>query len=170
VSEPESLILQPSDASALDHVVFEERRPPVGRAVAGALLAAALGAAAWAVMVVVTDHSFGIVAAALGVLSGQLVLRAGGGWRGVFPAAAAVVSIVVALVVGKYSAFAYAIHRDADRRYGAAGGRYFGYLSGHTWHAFHATLGSEFSVFYLLWVGLGAIAAWRIAGPPDIGP
>ena len=57
-------------------------------------------------------------------------------------------------------------HRDAQQRYGAAGARYFGYLSDHTWSAFHANLGTEFSAFYLLWVGFGVYAAWRIVGPP----
>ena len=166
MSESESLTLQPSDqAASFDAVVHEVRRPPIGRAVAGAVLAAALGAAAWALMVIVTDHSFGIAAAGLGILSGQVVHRFTGGWRGVVPAAVAAVSVVVALAVGKYAAFAYVIHRDAQHRFGAAGGRYFGYLSGHTWGAFHANLGTEFSAFYLLWVGSGVFAAWRIAGP-----
>jgi len=47
----------------------------------------------------------------------------------------------------------------------ALGGRYYGYLSGHTWDLFHSHLGTVFSAFYLLWVGLGIAAAWRIVGP-----
>ena len=153
MSESELLTLQPSEAESppFAAVAFEAVRPPVGRAIAAAALAAALGAAAWAVMVIVTDHSFGH--------------RFTGGKRGVMPVAAAAVATVVALVVGKYAAFAYVIHRDAEQRFGAGGGRYFGYLSSHTWNAFHANLGTEFSAFYLLWVGFGVLAAWRIVGP-----
>ena len=77
----------------------------------------------------------------------------------------AAASVVVALVVGKYAAFAYVIHRDAQHRFGAAGARYLGDLSGHTWNAFHANLAAEFSAFYLVWVGFGVVAAWRIADP-----
>jgi hypothetical protein len=165
--ESESLTLTPADTTAQLRaaVAHEDDRQPFGRAVAAAALAAALGAAAWAGMVIVTDHSFGLVAAGLGILSGQLVHRLTGGRRGLFPAAAAAVSIIVALVVGKYAAFAYIIHRDAQQRYGAAGAKYFSYLSDHTWSAFHANLGTEFSAFYLLWVGFGVYAAWRIVGP-----
>jgi len=68
-------------------------------------------------------------------------------------------------VAGKYAAFAYIIHRDAEHRFGTLGGRYYGYLSGHTWDLFHSHLGTEFSAFYILWVGLGIAAAWRMAGP-----
>jgi hypothetical protein len=166
MSESESLTLPPSEADApLAAVVHEAIRPPIGRAVAGGIVGAAAGAAAWALMVIVTDHSFGLAAAGLGIVSGQLVHRFAGSWRGVVPAAIAAVSVVVALAVGKYAAFAYIIHRDAQERFGALGGSYYGYLSGHTWSAFHAHLGSEFSAFYLLWVGFGVYAAWRIAGP-----
>jgi hypothetical protein len=167
MSESESLTLQATEPESppFAAVAFEAVRPPVGRAIAAAALAAALGAAAWAVMVIVTDHSFGLAAAGLGILSGKLVHRFTGGKRGVMPAAVATVSIVVALVVGKYAAFAYVIHRDAEQRFGAGGARYFGYLSSHTWNAFNANLGTEFSAFYLLWVGFGVLAAWRIVGP-----
>jgi hypothetical protein len=164
--ESESLTLEPAEAaSPLAAVAYEDVRPPIGRAVAAAVLAAAVGAAAWALMVILTNHSFGVVAAGLGILSGRLVYRFTGGTRGVLPFAAAAVSIVVALVVGKYAAFAYLIHRDAQQRFGAVGAKYYGYLSGHTWSAFHSNLGTEFSAFYLLWVGFGILAAWRIVGP-----
>ena len=166
MSELDSLTIQPAEpAPAFGAVAHEAVRPPVGRALLGAALGAAFGAAAWAAMVILTNHSIGIAATCLGLLSGGLVGRISGGWRGVFPAVAAAVSVVVALVIGKYSAFAYIVHRDAVQRYGAAGGRYFGYTSGHTWNAFHASLGSEFSPLYLLWLGLGAVAAWRMTGP-----
>jgi hypothetical protein len=168
--ESESFTLPPSEvAPALDAVVREAVRPPVGRAVAAAVVAALAGAAAWALMVIVTDHSFGVAAAGLGVLAGELVLRFTGGWRGAFPVAISAVAVVAALVVGKYAAFAYLVHRDAEQRYGAVGARYFGYTSGHTWDAFHAGLGSEFGPLYLLWVGLGVLVAWRIAGPARAG-
>jgi hypothetical protein len=168
--DPESLTLPQAEvASPFGAVVHEAVRPPVGRAAAAAVVAAAAGAAAWALMVVVTDHSFGVAAAGLGVLAGELMLRFTGGWRGVVPVAVAAVAVVVALVVGKYAAFAYLVHRDAEQRYGAVGARYFGYTSGHTWTAFHASLGSQFSPLYLLWVGLGVLVAWRITGPARAG-
>jgi hypothetical protein len=169
VSDSESLTLDPPAESSLACVVREASRPPTGRAVLAAALAAALGATAWAVMVVVTDHSIGIAAVGLGLLAGQLVHRLTGGERGVFPAVVSGVAVVAALVAGKYAAFAYLLHRDAEHRFGAVGGRYYGYLSGHTWDLFRSHLSTEFSAFYLLWVGLGIIAAWRIAGPKPAG-
>jgi hypothetical protein len=137
----------------------------VGRVVLAAGLAAVLGASAWAAMVAVTGHSIGIAAVGLGLLAGRLVAWFTGGERGVLPAAAAAAAVIVALVAGKYAAFAYVIHRDAEHRFGALGGRYYGYLSGHTWDLFHSHLSTEFSAFYILWVGLGIAAAWRMVGP-----
>jgi hypothetical protein len=157
MSEPNSL--------TVDAVVFEAVRPPVGRAIAAAVLAAVLGASLWALMVIVTDHSFGIAAAGLGILSGKLVYWATGGRRGVLPFAAAAVSVVIAVVAGKYAAFAYFIHRDAQQRFGARGANFYGYVSGHTWDAFHSGLGTIFGGFDLLWVAFGLLAAWRIVGP-----
>jgi hypothetical protein len=169
MSEPDSPTVTPeADSRPFDAVAFEAGRPPVGRAIAAAALAAALGAALWALMVIVTNHSFGIAAAGLGILSGKLVYQATGGKRGMLPFAAAAVSVVVAVVVGKYAAFAYLIHRDAQQRFGAAGARFYGYLSGHTWSAFHSGLGTIFGGFDLLWVAFGLFAAWRIVGLPRI--
>jgi hypothetical protein len=165
MSESQSLTLDPPAEPALADVVREDARPAVGRAVLGGILAAVLGASAWALMVAVTDHSIGIAAIGLGLLAGQLVAWFTGGERGLFPAAVSAVAVVVALVAGKYAAFAYVIHRDAEGRFGALGGRYYGYLSGHTWDLFHSHLSTEFSAFYILWVGLGITAAWRMVGP-----
>lgn len=165
--EPDSLTVEPAPESRpFDAVVREAVRPPVGRAIAAAALAAAVGAAAWALMVIATNTTFGIAAAGLGILSGKLVFRFTGGSRGVVPFAAAAVSVMVALVVGKYAAFAYLIHRDAGKRFGAAGANFYGYLSGHTWGAFHSSLSSQFGGFDVLWVAFGLLAAWRIVGPP----
>ena len=99
---------------------------------------------------------------------GKLVYWATGDRRGILPFAAAAVSVVVAVVAGKYAAFAYLIHRDAQQRFGAAGARAYGYLSGRTWDAFHSSLGSTFGGFDLLWVAFGLFAAWRIVGLPRI--
>jgi hypothetical protein len=138
---------------------------PLVQALAGAALAAVLGAAGWAAMVVTTKHSVGLAAVGLGLLSTFLIGRFTGGRRGVLFVVAAVLSVVVALAVGKYAAFAYLIHDEARQQYGAAGAAYFGYLSGHTWDAFTAHIGEEFSAFYLLWLGLAASVAWRRLGP-----
>src|SRR5579884_928575 len=118
MSELDSLSIHPADASpAFDAVARAAVRPPIGRTLVGAALGAALGASAWAAMVIFTDHSIGFAATGLGLLSGALVHWLSRGWRAVFPAVAAAASVVVALVVGKYAAFAYAIHRDALQRY-----------------------------------------------------
>jgi hypothetical protein len=94
-----------------------------------------------------------------------VISRFTGGRRGIAYVAAALVSVVVALGVGKYAAFAYLIHDEARQQYGDAGAAYFGYLSAHTWDAFTAHLSEEFSAFYLLWVGLAGSVAWRRLGP-----
>jgi hypothetical protein len=151
--------------SVTEAVARPDDGSPLAGAVAGAALAAALGAAGWAAMVVATNHSFGFAALGLGFLSTALVGRFAAGRRGVAYVAAAMVSVVVALAIGKYAAFAYLLHRDAQRELGSAGAAYFGYLSTHTWDAFTSHLSDEFSPFYLLWVGLAGSVAWRRLGP-----
>jgi hypothetical protein len=142
----------------------DDGSPLVG-ALAGAALGAALGAAGWAAMVIATNHSIGFAAIGLGYLSAVVISRFTGGKRGLAYVAAAVVSVVVALAVGKYAAFAYLIHDEARRHYGEAGAAYFGYLSGHTWDAFTAHLSEQLTPFYALWVGLAGSVAYRRLGP-----
>ena len=71
-SEPLTLAPLRGDA-ALDGVVTRGR-PAAGRSRASRRSASSLrcGAAAWALMVIVTDHSFGLAAAGLGILAGEL--------------------------------------------------------------------------------------------------
>ena len=153
--------------SITEAVALDEGSPFAG-AVVGAALGAALGAAGWAAMVAATDHSFGFAALGLGFLSTALVRRFSGGRRGIAYVALAMASVVVAIAVGKYAAFAYLIHRDAQRELGSAGAAYFGYLSTHTWDAFTRHLSEQFSPFYLLWVGLAGSVAWRRLGPTAV--
>jgi hypothetical protein len=150
------------DVSAL--AMHDDAGSPLGAAVAAAVLAAVIGATAWALMVVETNHSFGIAAIGLGLLAAALVERFTGGRRGVVLVAAAMAAVLVGLVVGKYAAFAYILHRDAENAFGPAGAGYYGYLSGNTWNAFWGHLGDEFSPFYLLWVGLAGSVVWRRLG------
>ena len=154
--------------SVTDAVVRADEGSPLAGALAGAAVAAALGAAGWAAMVIATNHSIGFAALGLGFLSTALVGRFSGGRRGLVYVAVAVGSVLVALAAGKYAAFAYILHRDAQRELGAAGADYFGYLSAHTWNAFTSHLSDEFSPFYLLWVGLAASVAWRRLGPGTV--
>jgi hypothetical protein len=46
--ESKSLTLEPTEAATFAGVAREDDRPPIGRALLAAALAAALGAAAWA--------------------------------------------------------------------------------------------------------------------------
>jgi hypothetical protein len=154
--------------SVTDAVVRADDGNPLAGAVAGAALAAAIGAAGWAAMVVATDHSIGFAALGLGLLSTALVSRFSGGQRGVVYVAIAMASVLVALAAGKYAAFAYILHRDAQRELGSAGAAYFGYLSGHTWKAFTDHLSEQFSAFYLLWLSLAGSVAWRRLGPGSV--
>ena len=150
------------DVSAL--AMHDDAGSPLGPAVVGAVLAAVIGATAWALMVVETNHSFGIAAIGLGLLAAVLVERFTGGRRGAVLAAAAMAAVLVGLVAGKYAAFAYLLHRDAENAFGPAGASYYGYLSANTWNAFWSHLGDEFSPFYLLWVGLAGSVVWRRLG------
>lgn len=140
-------------------------RADLAPALVAGVVAAALGAAGWALMVIETDHSYGFGAIGLGLLAGTLVSRAVGGRRAVSLVVIGLGSLLVALAVGKYAAFAYEIHRYAQARYGSAGAAAFGYLSANTWDAFRLDLSQQFSGFYLLWVGIGGISVWRALSP-----
>lgn len=152
------------DVSAL--AMREDARSRLLPLLGAAAAATVVGATAWALMVVATNHSFGIAAIGLGLLAAFLVERFTGGERGVVAVVAAMAAVVLGLVAGKYAAFAYLLHRDAVNAFGPAGASYYGYASANTWNAFWGHLGDEFSPFYLLWVGLAGSVVWRRLGAP----
>lgn len=169
MSETPDLGTGQSTPTAAELGILTDDRPGLSMAVTAGVLAAAIGAAGWTLMVIETDHSYGIAAIGLGLLSGALVSRASGGRRSMALVAVGLGSLVVALVVGKYAAFAYEVHRYAVAQYGSAGGSAFGYLSANIWHAFRASLSQEFSAYYLLWTGVGGFSIWRALSPTAKG-
>jgi len=135
------------------------------RVLGAAALAAVIGATGWMLMVVTTNYEIGFAAVGLGILSAFLVGEASGGRRSFGLVALALVSFVAALAIGKYGAFAYFLHQEAEDQFGAEVASHFGYLSSDTWAVFRDDPGAVFGGFDLLWIGIGALSIWRRLAP-----
>jgi hypothetical protein len=135
------------------------------RVLGAAALAAVTGAAGWMLMVVTTDYEIGFAAVGLGILSAFLVGQASGGRRSFGLVALALVAFVAALAIGKYAAFGYFLHQEAEQRFGAEFASHYGYLSPDTWTVFREDPGAVFGGFDLLWIGIGALSIWRRLAP-----
>ena len=135
------------------------------RVILATVIAAALGAAGWMLMVVTTKHEIGFAAVFLGILCARLISDASGRRRGFGLVALALVAFVAALAIGKYGAFAYFLQQVAQDRFGADVASHYGYLSQNTWEMFRADPSIVFDAFDVLWIGIGALSIWRRLAP-----
>ena len=148
----------------VDGAAATDADAPLWRAFAAGLVAAIAGAIAWMLIVIVSDYEVGIVAWAIGALAGFAVLLATAGRRGPALQAVAVVAALIGILLGKYLTFWWVV-RDEAEQFGVASD--FGVLSSNTFDLFREELGTVFSWYDLLWVGLAVVTAWRIPAPEE---
>ena len=149
-------------------VAVEEQSRPLALAVAAGLVAALVGAVAWALIVKWTDYEIGIAAWGIGLLSGAAVALAAGRARGPVLQAIAVASALVGILLGKYLSYAMVVQDEAKEA-----GVDLGLFSGEIREFFRDDLGDVFGLFDLLFVGLAVYTAWRALQPerePDAQP
>jgi ABC-type Fe3+-siderophore transport system permease subunit len=134
----------------------------------GLALAAAAGLAAaiaagvvWALIVKVSDYEIGVAAWGIGFLVGTTVVFAARRRKRTPLAAVAVVAALIGILLGKYLSFVFIAREELGETYG--------FLSGDTWNLFMDNKGIVFSFWDVLWIGLAAVTAWRVAypGEPD---
>ena len=115
----------------------------------------------WALIVKTTDYEIGIAAWAVGFLVGGAVVLAARGRRSTALAAIAVVCALLGVLVGKYLSFVF-IARDE-----LSGLAKVPFVSGDTWDLFTRNKDIVFSFWDVLWIGLAAVTAFRVARPRE---
>lgn len=122
------------------------------------LVAAAVGALAWGLIVRWTDYEVGIVAWGIGFVVGTAVVAGARGRRGPPLQVVAVACSLLGILLGKYLSFAFAIQELAEEE-----GFDVGLFSREMFDLFREELGTVFGLFDLLWAGLAVFTAWRLA-------
>ena len=128
-------------------------------AVAG-LAAALAGGVLWGLVVKWSDYEVGILAWAIGFVTGSAVLLASGGRRGQRLQAIAIVAALLGILLGKYLSFALIVQEDAENL-----GIDIGLFSGEMRDLFRENLSDVFGAFDLLWIGFAVFSAWRLLRP-----
>ena len=133
------------------------------RAAAMGALGALVGAAIWAVVVIVTNLEIGYLAVLVGFLAGYGVKYGAGGAHGRRLQKTAVACAFGGLVATKYIIFAHFFTAA-----GQAQGYKLGYFSFATVAAFPRVLLALLSPFDLLWLFIALSGAWRVPASPRV--
>lgn len=133
----------------------------------GGMLAAFIGGVAWGFIVKWTDYEIGFMAWGLGLLAGFMVVLFAKGKKGIPLQAAAVVSSVTGIAVGKYAIFMFMLRQAVLEKYGPESAAKVSALSDKVFAFFLKSLSSMLTGYDALWVILAVITAWRI--PKGLG-
>jgi len=131
-------------------------------AIFGAAVAAVVGGGVWGALTIYTNYEVGYVAWGLGVLSGFSVVWLSGGRKGPPLQIIAVVSSILAILIGKYLVFYSAIHDIATREAGADKAAALSAFSTEIMRLFVERVSSLLTPYDALWVILALGSAWRI--------
>ena len=142
-------------------VKTEEGGSPALAMLAG-LGAAIVGGVAWGLLVKYSDYEVGVVAWAIGFMTGYAVMRGAGGRRSADLQAIAIVTALLGILVGKYLGFAFAV-QDAERDFGVQ----TGLLSGEMFSLFRESLSEVFGLYDVLWTGFAVASAWYALRPAE---
>ena len=147
-------------------MMFTQPEPIPARAIykgaLGGAIAAAVGAAAWGLIVWVTDYEIGFAAVGIGLLVGWAVLMASGRRKGFPLQIIAVLLSVMGILVGKYVAV-YLVLRDFL-------GDGLALMYPLIFELITQSPEEFFSLFDLLWLGLAIYSAWRFLAPDPPPP
>jgi hypothetical protein len=151
---------QPSGSTPARHDLFA--------GTVAALVGAVVGAAAWALLVSVTDYKIGFAAIGVGALTGYLAGRSGGA-SPALPVVAAVIALV-GCVLGDLLADAHQVSLAVKEEGGS-----ISMLSVFKDMVLHPSLGWEvykagFAALDLLFYAIAAQAAFRLAQQPEPTP
>ncbi|TJY42286.1 hypothetical protein E5161_09815 [Cohnella pontilimi] len=121
----------------------------------GALAAAVIGGVLWALIAVVTDYELGLVAWAIGGMSGYAVSYLSGRRTGVTHQIIAVVASLIGILLGKYFIFAYMFNEGMT-----------GMFDSVTFTLFQEVFSDLFGGMDIVFVLLAVVTAWQL--PPKL--
>ena len=132
-------------------------------AILGGVLAAVIGGAIWAGIVIWTDREIGYIALGVGALCGLGVVLFTGGKKGFPLQVIAAVTSVLGILIGKYGFFHHYFQQALlQEENGAEVAAEYGLFSSNMMQAFAESLPEMMGGYDLLWVGLAVFTAWSI--------
>lgn len=131
---------------------METENNNIGITMIVALLAAIIGAVVWAIIVILFRYEVGIIAWALGGLSGYAVGAVAKQNVNAIHQVVAVVSALLAIVMGKYAAFAYSYN----------GKTIGGIFDFDVIPVFQKNLSLFFGGFDIIFIILAVVTAWQV--------
>ncbi len=131
-------------------------------ALLGGLVAAVLGGAVWAGIVVLTGYEVGFLAWGIGALCGFAVVQAASGRKGTSLQIVAVASSALGILIGKYFAFYYFLAQMLIEQEGSGSVNWAASMSPEVVRIFVENIGEMVGGYDLLWLALAVITAWRI--------
>ena len=131
-------------------------------AIAGGLLAAIVGGVIWGIVSLVTDREIGVMAWAIGWLTGYAVLIFAGKRKGLPLQLIAVVTAILGIAIGKYVTFVYQLKDAIDESYGAEVASELSVFSEEMFRQFIENIQMVVGGYDILWVVLAVATAWGI--------
>ncbi|MDQ0091997.1 steroid 5-alpha reductase family enzyme [Paenibacillus anaericanus] len=124
----------------------------IGMSVIGALLAAIVGGAVWALIAITTEYELGIIAWAIGGLAGYAVSYFAGKRTSVTIQLIAVIASVLGILLGKYFIVAYFYNYES----------FNGMFSSEVFSFFKETFVELFEIMDLVFVAFAVVTAWQL--------
>ncbi|PZD97455.1 hypothetical protein DNH61_02435 [Paenibacillus sambharensis] len=117
----------------------------------GALLAAVVGGALWALIAELTNHEIGIIAWAIGGLAGYAVYFTAGRNVSAVHQAVAVIASVLGIILGKYFILAYSVTMSIS-----------GIFDSELLTFYVENISKAFEMMDLIFLALAVITAWQL--------
>jgi len=157
MEETQSGQSQPANPQRIQYEITREpqqetRSLPMGVIIAGAVVAALVGAVVWALIAYYGNYELGILASAIGALVGFVVAYLSRGNVTQLHQTIAVVFGLLGVLAGKYITY-YLLKQDLDEQL---------QLLGITDAGFAFSFSDMFEAYDILWVALAVVAAWTI--------
>ena len=131
-------------------------------ALVGGVVAALIGGAVWAGIVVLTDYEVGFIAWGIGALCGFAVVMASNGRKGVPLQIVAVATAMLGIVIGKYFSFYHFLKQYLAEEEGAEAAQQVSLFSMGLVQYFVQTLPGMLGLYDVLFFGLAILTAWGI--------
>lgn len=125
----------------------------LGLSVFGALLAAVIGGAGWAIIAVLTNYEIGFVAWGIGGLAGYLVYSIAKTKVGAAHQIVAVLASLIGILLGKYFIVGYYFNNDIS-----------GIFNSEVLTVFQENISELFDPKDLIFILLAVVTAWQLPG------
>ena len=137
-------------------------------ALLGGIAVAVAGGVVWGLAAKWTGREFGFLAWVVGILAGLVCVQVGGKRKTFALQVIAIATAALGVLVGKYLAFAFAVHDGSNLQFGAAPA----VLSSAMFRLFRDDLRDVFGLLDILWFGAAVASAALIARPewPEAEP